>query len=86
MVHTEGSKWQSDCKSCMCHGGMINCQPLMCPKVMCSHPARLRDECCEQCQGKNKIKSFILRLITIDKLKSIYARTSRIGVITYLPY
>ncbi|XP_060052517.1 kielin/chordin-like protein isoform X2 [Erinaceus europaeus] len=39
------------CSLCHCANGSVQCEPRPCPLVPCSHPGRVRGQCCPVCDG-----------------------------------
>lgn len=53
IAFNHGSRWsKSDCSSCRCNDGEINCFTQKCPTVSCENPAHLKGQCCPVCPGK----------------------------------
>lgn len=58
--HKEGDQWKSEietCTMCSCLHGLIKCEAIKCPPLMCraEERRRIKDECCESCVGKSDI-------------------------------
>nr|CAB3230727.1 chordin [Phallusia mammillata] len=49
----DGSQWSPSydqrCTKCVCEGGSVVCDPIYCPRLTCSRPVALENECCPVC-------------------------------------
>ncbi|OWF40867.1 chordin-like protein 1 isoform X2 [Mizuhopecten yessoensis] len=61
-IHENGSEWRpqvSNCVTCSCLNGEIDCQKLTCPTddlLPCKNPRRRGNSCCKSCRRKKKPK------------------------------
>ncbi|XP_033760467.1 uncharacterized protein LOC117342422 isoform X2 [Pecten maximus] len=62
-IHENGSEWRpqvSNCVTCSCLNGEIDCQKLACPAdhlLPCKNPRRRGNSCCKSCRRKKKPKN-----------------------------
>ncbi|XP_069104419.1 uncharacterized protein [Argopecten irradians] len=65
-IHVNGSEWRpqvSNCVTCSCLNGEIDCRKLTCPAdhlLTCKNPRRRGNSCCKSCRRKKKPKKVCL--------------------------